>query len=117
MWQSIALHSSLGLAPRFGTVQSLSIAGISFDIDGLGMERFSREFLDHVINAWPRHNVGFALGHHIARDIAAQPWQAIQGAPPFTLPGHFNQAINDAPHVTFSDLIAGAARGDQPARD
>ena len=116
MWQSIALHSSLGLAPRFGTVQSLSIAGISFDIDGLGMERFSREFLDHVINAWPRHNVGFALGHHIARDIAAHPGKPFK-APPFTLPGHLSQAINDAPHVTFSDFIAGAAWGDQPARD
>lgn len=47
----------------------LSLAGISFDIDGVGMEWFSP-------------------------NTATTPFKA----PPFTLPGHFNEAINDAPH-------------------
>lgn len=56
VWQSIALHSSLGLASRFGTVQSLSIAGISFDIDGVGMERFSPDFIAQVTDSRPHRS-------------------------------------------------------------
>jgi hypothetical protein len=116
IWQCIALHSSLGLSHRFGVVQALSIAGISFDIDGVGMADFSPDFIERVSSVWPRHDVGFALGNHIARDIRDNPSNPLK-APPFTLPGHVNELINTAPAITLSDVIADAAWGDRPVTD
>jgi len=112
VWQSIALHSSLGLGHAFGTVQLIAISGISFDIDGMGMNDFSPDFIGRVIGAWPRHEVGVELGHAIARDIRAHPTNPLK-APPFTLPGHLNEVINGAPAVDFTEFIAGAPWGDE----
>ena len=112
IWQSIALHSSLGLGHRFGTVQAISTAGISFDVDGMGMENHSPDFIERVTTTWPRHGLGHALGDAIARDIRAHPNNPMK-APPFSLPGHLNEALNGAPAIVFSDVIANAAWRDR----
>lgn len=35
-------------------------------------------------------------------------------APPFSLPGHVNEALNGAPAIVFADVIANAAWDDRP---
>jgi hypothetical protein len=115
IWQAIALHSSLGLNNRFGTVQAMAGAGISFDIDGMARDMFTPEFLDRVVAAWPRHDVGYALADAIADDIRAHPGSPLK-APPFTLPAHMNEMVNAAPHLRFTDFVAASGWGDRLPR-
>ena len=60
VWQAIALHTSVGLAHRFGPVQSVSHLGIALDINGFDKHRLSAGFAARVHAAWPRHDLGRA---------------------------------------------------------
>lgn len=111
VWQSIALHSSVGLAHRFGPEQAVTFAGISLDIDGFEKGLLSDGFADRVHARWPRHDVGYALADAIADGTRAEPAKA----PPFTLPAHLHQLINGE-SITFFDVVAGNGWGDQPVR-
>ncbi|WP_197379269.1 HD domain-containing protein [Mycolicibacterium mengxianglii] len=112
VWQSIALHTSLGLADRFGAEQSVTFFGISLDIDGSEKGRLSAGFADRVHTAWPRHDLGYGIAELIAADAAANPMKA----PPFTFPAHVHQLINGG-SMTFFDVVDNAGWGDQPRRD
>ncbi|MGE0216501.1 HD domain-containing protein [Mycolicibacterium sp.] len=109
VWQAIALHSSLGLAHRFGTVHAITIAGISFDVDGMSRADYAPGFIARVIEDWPRHDLGYALADAIARDARGNPMTA----PPFTLPGHLNELINGVPPLAFTDVVANSGWGDE----
>ena len=109
VWQTIALHTSVGLANRFGPEQSVSHFGISLDINGLEKDRLSATFVERVQAAWPRHDLGFAIVELIARDIRSNPMKA----PPFTFPGHVNEVINGS-SMTFLDVVKNSGWGDQP---
>ena len=110
VWQSIALHTSVGLAERFGPLQSISFLSISLDINGFEKDLLPPGFADRVHSAWPRHNLGYAIAEAIARGTQANPMKA----PPFSFPAHIHQLINGARPVTFLDV---AGWGDQPVNE
>ena len=110
VWQSIALHTSVGLAHRFGPVQSVSHLGITLDISGFDKHRLSAGFAERVHAAWPRHDLGYAIASAIAAAIRANPMKA----PPFSFPAHLDQLINGGSSPTFLDLVSNSGWGDQP---
>lgn len=108
VWQVIALHSSLGLADRFGVEHAVAHHGISLDIDGMDAARLSAGFADRVHAAWPRHNVAYAFFDLIAEGTRANP----KKAPPFTFPAHAHEAVNGSA-IAFWDVVAASPWGDQ----
>jgi hypothetical protein len=109
VWQSIALHSSIGLADRFGVVPRLAHLGISLDVDGMARDSLPPGFADRVVAAWPRHDLGYALAEAIARDTKTNP----RKAPPFSLPAHLHEVFN-GPSISFLDVVANSGWGDRP---
>jgi hypothetical protein len=110
VWQTIALHTSVGLAHRFGPVQAVSHLGIALDINGFDKQRLSPGFAERVHAAWPRHDLGYAIASAIAADTRANPMKA----PPFSFPAHLDHLINGGPSPTFLDLVGNSGWGDQP---
>jgi hypothetical protein len=112
VWQSIALHTSVGLAERFGPEQRVSHFGISLDINGMEKDLLSPGFAERVHGAWPRQDLGYAIAELIAEGTRSNPMKA----PPFSFPAHLHQVINGATSITFFDLVASSPWGDQPVR-
>ncbi len=106
VWQSIALHTSAGLAERFGPDQAVSHFGIALDISGMEKDLLSPGFAERVHEAWPRHDLGYAIAHRIASGTEANPMKA----PPFSFPAHLHQLINGS-SLTFFDVVGW---GDKP---
>jgi hypothetical protein len=109
VWQSIALHTSIGLGHRFGTDHAVCHSGIDADVVGMNKDRLPRGFADRVHAAWPRHNLGFAITEAIGRGTQANPMTA----PPLSFPAHVHQLVNGAPPVSFADLVRSAGWGDE----
>lgn len=109
VWQAIAVHTSLGLAPRFGSDHAVTHFGISLDIDGSEKGLLPVGFADRVHAAWPRHNLDYAISSLIAQGIAENP----RKGPPFTFPAHVYH-LNGGPQLTFEDVINNSGWGDQP---
>lgn len=109
VWQSIALHTSLGLADRFGPEQAVSFLGISLDISGAERDSLSPGFADRVISAWPRHDLDYAIADAIARGVDANPMKG----PPFTFPAQVHGLISGG-SLTFFDVVSNSGWGDQP---
>lgn len=101
VWQAISLHTSVGLAERFGTVHNVVSGGISLDINGIEKDTLGRTFTDRVHSAFPRHNLGYVIAEAIARDTQANPSKA----PPFSFPAHIHEIINGAPAISFLDVV------------
>jgi hypothetical protein len=111
VWQAIALHTSLGLAHKFGTEQAIAQMGISLDINGIEKRLLPTGYADRVHTAWPRHDLGYAIADSIARDIQANPAKG----PPFTFPGHIHALVYGTnPALTFFDVVESAGWNDQP---
>jgi HD domain len=109
VWQTIALHTSAGLANRFGPEQSVSHFGIAMDISGSERTVLSAGFAERVHAAWPRHDLGYAIAQLIAVGIRANPMKA----PPFSFPAHVHELINGT-KMTFLDVVKNSGWGDQP---
>ncbi|SEH53362.1 HD domain-containing protein [Mycolicibacterium rutilum] len=109
VWQAIALHTSVGLAHRFGPEQSVTHFGISLDINGFGTEQLPPGFAERVHAAFPRHDLGYAITDLIAQGTAADPTKA----PPFSFPAHVHELINGG-RLTFLDVVAASPWGDRP---
>jgi len=109
VWQSIALHTSVGLGHRFGTEHAICHGGIDLDVVGAQKELLPAGFADRVHAAWPRLNLGYAIAEAIGRDTQMNPAKA----PPFSLPAHIHGLINNAPSVTFADVVGTSGWGDQ----
>jgi hypothetical protein len=107
VWQSIALHTSVGLAERFGDVQNLTHLGISLDINGVEKNSLRPGFADRVHAAWPRHDLGHAIAVAIARGTESNPMKAA----PFSFPAHIHTIVNGGPALSFFDVVGW---GDQP---
>jgi HD domain len=58
VWTAIALHTSTGLAHRFGPVTAIAQMVIYADIVGIGKELLPNGFADRVHELLPRHNLG-----------------------------------------------------------
>lgn len=112
VWQSIALHTSIGLGHRFGTEQAVCHSGIDLDVAGSQRDRLPKGFADRVLAAWARHNLGFAITQAIARGTQANPMKA----PPFSFPAHVHQLVNDAHRLTFAEVVTNAGWGDEFAQ-
>jgi HD domain len=111
VWQAIALHTSAGLAHRFGAEQAVAQLGISADIIGVDRQLLPTGFADRVHAVWPRHDVGYALAELIADQIEANPAKG----PPLTFPGHLHQLMYPAaPAVTWFDVVRTAGWNDRP---
>ena len=111
VWNAIALHTSNGLAHRFGAIAGLAQQGIAADIVGLGRDRLRPGFADRVHAAWPRHDLGYALAGMIARQVHDNP---AKGAP-LTFPAHLHQLFYpDSGGLVWFDLVEVAGWNDQP---
>ncbi|MDT5260345.1 MAG: hypothetical protein QOD10_5425 [Mycobacterium sp.] len=111
VWQAIALHTSVGLAHKFGPEQAVAQMGIAADIIGLDRQMLPTGFADDVHSSWPRHDVGFALAELIADQVETNPAKG----PPLTFPGHLHQLMYPmAPAVTWFDVVRTAGWNDQP---
>ena len=111
VWQAIALHTSVGLAHRFGPVQAVAQMGISADVLGVGKQLLPAGFAEQVHARWPRHDLGYALADVIGRQIAANPLKG----PRFSFPDHLFQlvaATQRAPN--WFELVRAAGWNDQP---
>jgi HD domain len=114
VWQAIALHTSIGLAHKFGAEQAIAQMGISTDVVGANRHLLPAGFAEQVHTSWPRHDLGYALAEAIARQVEANP---VKG-PPMTLPDHLHQLIYRAgPPVTWFDVVRNAGWNDQPSTD
>jgi hypothetical protein len=113
VWQAIALHTSAGLAHRFGAEQAITHLGIGTDIVGADKHMLPSGFADRVHASWPRHDLGYALAELIAAQVEANP----QKGPPLTFPGHLHQLMYPTPTVTWFDVVRAAGWNDQPRAD
>jgi len=109
VWQAIALHTSSGLANRFGPEQSVSHFGIALDVTGIEKDLLSAGFAERVHSAWPRHDLGYAIAELIADGIRSNPMKA----PPFSFPAHIHDVINGT-SMTFLDAVKNSGWGDRP---
>jgi hypothetical protein len=111
VWTAIALHTSAGLAHRFGPVAAIAQMGIGADIIGIGKDKLPSGFADRVHEAWPRHNLGYGLAAVIARQVHDNP---AKGGDPLSFPAHLHQLLYpDAAPVTWFDIVDAAGWGDQ----
>jgi hypothetical protein len=111
VWQAIALHTSVGIAHRFGAVHAITHLGIGTDIVGTDRDMLAPGFADRVHASWPRHDLGYALTEVIARQVEANPAKGH----PMTFPGHMHQLMYPAtPAVTFLDVVRASGWNDQP---
>jgi hypothetical protein len=112
VWQAIALHTSIGLADKFGAVQAVAQMGIAADIVGTERHMLPTAFAGRVHKLWPRHDLGYALAELIAGQVEDNPAKG----PPLTFPGHLHQLIHGTtPPVTWFDLVRTAGWNDQPS--
>lgn len=110
VWNAIALHTSDGLAPRFGTVAAAAQMGIGADILGRGRELLPPGYADEVHALLPRHDLGYVFADMIAQQVHANPTKG----GPFTLAGHLHRLRYPAATVTWFDLVELAGWGDKP---
>ena len=111
VWQAIALHTSVGIAHRFGAVHAVTHLGIGADVVGLDKDALPTGFADLVHESWPRHDLGYALADVIARQVEGNPLKG----PALTFPGHVHQLIYPTtPPVTWFDMVRSAGWNDQP---
>lgn len=111
VWNAIALHTSVGLAHRFGPLEALAQRGIAADVIGEGRTLLRPGFADRVHTRWPRHRLGYALGAAIARQVHDNP---AKGAP-LTFPAQLHREFYpEAPAVGWFDLVGAAGWDDLP---
>jgi hypothetical protein len=114
VWQAIALHTSIGLAHKFGAEQAIAQMGISVDIVGTDRQMLPPGFADRVHTSWPRHDAGYALAELVARQVEANPAKGH----PMTFPGHLHQLYYPTtPPVTWFDVVCSAGWNDQPSAE
>jgi hypothetical protein len=110
VWTAIALHTSPGLAHRFGTVPAVAQMGIGTDIIGLGKGLLPNGFAERVHERWPRHNLGYRLAAVIARQVHDKPAKG----DPLSFPGHLHQLVYPgSPSITWFDVVDAAGWGDK----
>ncbi|GAS97491.1 metal-dependent phosphohydrolase HD sub domain p rotein [Mycolicibacterium canariasense] len=110
-WTAIALHTSVGLAHRFGPIAALAQLGIGTDIVGTHRHQLPAGFADRVHAAWPRHDLGYALASVLAEQAHRNPAKA----PPMSFPAHLHELMYPAQSsLTWPDLVEAAGWNDHP---
>lgn len=114
VWDAIVLHTSVGLAHRFGSVAAVAQMGIGADIIGLGKEALPTGFADRVHAELPRHDLGYALSEAVARQVDANP---VKGGP-LTFPGQVHRLCYPRQRaITWFDAIDASGWNDRPVAD
>ncbi|KAA0081739.1 HD domain-containing protein [Mycolicibacterium sp. P9-64] len=110
-WTAIALHTSVGLAHRFGPIAAVAQMGIGTDIIGVHGQQLPDGFADRVHVAWPRHDLGYALAAVVAEQAQRNPAKA----PPMSFPAHFHHLVYSGQSpATWFDLVDAAGWNDRP---
>ena len=109
VWQAIALHTSVGLAHRFGAEQAIAQMGISDRHRGRrqppaprGVRRSGARIL-----AAPRPRLRVGRSHR-----PSGGGNPLKG-PPLTFPGHLHELFYSTPAVTWFDVVAVSGWNDQ----
>ena len=111
-WTAIALHTSVGVAHRFGPIPAAAQMGISTDIVGVLRHALPEGYADRVHAAWPRHDLGYALVEVIAGQADRNPAKA----PPLSFPAHVHGLLFPAQEsATWFDLVEAAGWNDRLA--
>jgi hypothetical protein len=111
VWTAIALHTSAGLAHRFGPLAAVAQMGIGTDIIGTHIRQLPEQFADRVHAVWPRHDLGYALAAVVAEQAQHNPVKA----PPLSFPAHLHQLAHATqPAATWFDLVDAAGWNDRP---
>ncbi|MEE6163381.1 MULTISPECIES: HD domain-containing protein [unclassified Mycolicibacterium] len=110
-WTAIALHTSVGLAHRFGPIATVAQMGIGTDIVGTHRQQLPERFADRVHATWPRHDLGYALAAVVAEQAQRNPAKA----PPVSFPAHLHQLMypTQSP-ATWFDVVEASGWHDQP---
>ncbi|MBF6316724.1 nuclear transport factor 2 family protein [Nocardia cyriacigeorgica] len=113
VWNAVALHTVDGIAHRFGPVEALVQRGTGVDIVGRDRDLLPEGFAQRVHAVWPRHDLGYAFGEMLARQVRDNP---AKGSP-FNFPGQICQLYypTHGP-ITWFDLVDSAGWGDRPVR-
>lgn len=111
VWNAVALHTSEGIAGRFGTIEGLMQMGTGADIAGLRREMLPDGFADRVHAVWPRFDLGYAFGEMLAKQVRDNPAKGSW----FTFPGQLCQLYypTHAP-TTWFDAVEDAGWNDRP---
>ena len=115
VWQAIALHTSIGLAHKFGAEQAIAQMGISADIVGSDRQMLPPGFADRVHTSWPRDDVGYALAEVVARDRGGQPGKRASADLP--RPRASADVLNDTTGDMVRRRVRTAGWNDQPSAD
>jgi hypothetical protein len=111
-WAAIALHTSVGLAHRFGPIAAIAQMGIGTDIVGTYIQQLPKRFADRVHDAWPRHDLGYALASVVAEQVQRNPAKA----PSMSFPAHLHQLMYPSQSAgTWFDLVEAAGWNDRRA--
>ena len=112
VWTAIALHTSVGIAHRFGAIPAAAQMGISTDIVGTLRDALPAGYADRGHAAWPRHDLGYALVEILAGQADRNPAKA----PPLTFPAQLHTLLYPAKApVTWWDLVEAAGWNDRVA--
>ncbi|MGW0248645.1 nuclear transport factor 2 family protein [Nocardia goodfellowii] len=113
VWNAVALHTSDGIAHRFGPIEALVQRGTGVDIVGRDRELLPDGFADRVHAVWPRHDLGYAFGEMLARQVRDNPAKGSS----FTFPGQVCQLYYPTHGtVTWFDIVDNAGWNDRPVR-
>jgi hypothetical protein len=86
VWEAIALHTSAGIAERFGRVQRLLREAVLVDLGRAELRIASTPELEQRLSELPRLDIDRVLPDAVVRQ-ALRPGAAEGKAPPFTWPG------------------------------
>ena len=109
-WTAIVLHTSVGVAHRFGAIPAAAQMGIAADIVGARRDAITEGFAERVHAAWPRHDLGRAFVEIIADQVDRNPAKA----PPLTLPAHLHALQHPTrPSTSWWNLVDAAGWNDR----
>jgi hypothetical protein len=109
VWQAVALHTSAGLAHRFGTEQAVTQLGISADIMGVDKHLLPTGYAEKAHESWPRYDLGYTLAEIIAQQVHDNPLKG----PPLSFPAHLHELYYPTAAFTWFDAVAVAGWNDQ----
>jgi hypothetical protein len=104
VWEAIALHTSLGIADRRGTLCHLVGSGVAVDF-GLNAEFIDEEIAAAIHARYPR----LSMARTLIDAIAAQAQRSPEAAPPYSFP---QQVLHErqTDGVTLMELAAAHGR-------
>ncbi|MFB4316982.1 HD domain-containing protein [Actinomadura sp. 21ATH] len=106
VWQSIALHTSLGIVERRGTVCALANGGTVIDVTAQGADFITDAEAAAIHGAYPRLSTVRHLFGAIGEQIDARP----EKAPPASLPGEIARLRGTGGLAEYEDGLIAASR-------